>query len=354
MDEDGESLRFYVGEPVDNILSFKLANDEAVGLITFSQSKGTISFWEWDVYDTKLPVLTDSLRLSPISSVRLLSTNLGVARFLVAEKDNGFSLFQVSDSKIQKLHGPVGQENILCFDVSRNGTHFLAGGEDGFLRFYSSKDLSSIKSIRASAASVYAARFATDTIIFTASSNKVEVWDLKKSVSEPILYLEPKPKDTKLTENNSVFIWDICVHPDQPFICAAVDNEGKFSLWDLRMNKLAQQIFTSSNLRDSKTEPIQHPLITATIHKGNILKASFVVSSPRYIVTCGEDGVLQLIDLEPLGLNPTVMETLQTERIVRTRKLLTRFSSISDFSIEDNVILTANDDESISVKTLDI
>lgn len=83
-----------------------------------------------------------------------------------------------------------------------------------------------------------------------------------------------------------------------------------------------------------------------------------------------------LLDLTPLELNSAYMgifsfeliawnrlililvhgfyflEKLQSEKIVRMRKLLGRFSSISDFSVEGDIILTANDDESISVKTL--
>jgi WD40 repeat protein len=228
----------------------------------------------------------------------------------------------------------------------------LAAGEDGYLRFYSTSDLSVIRSIRASAASLHVARFATDTLILCASGNIVDVWDLQKSVSEPILYLETKPQDSNLMESNSVFIWDVCVHPDQPFICAAVDSEGNFSIWDLRRNKLAHQLFTSSSAQDSKSEPIQYPYYTAKVHKGNILKANFIVSYPNYIVSCGEDGSLLLMDLAPLDLHPAFIENLNAEKIVRTKKLLQRYSSISDFCVEGNVIFTANDDESISVKTL--
>jgi len=351
-----DPFNFYIGEQVDNILSFRLSrNEEIVGLITCSQSKGVVSFWEWDVCDTKLPLLIDTFQLSPISCMQMVSINLDATRFLIAEKDHGFTLFQVSKGKIQKLEGPVatGQGNVLSFDISRNGTHFLAAGEDGFLRFYSTSNLSLIRSIRASASSLHVARFATDTLIFCASSNKVEVWDLQKSIAEPILYLEAKQQDFNLNENNSVFIWDICVHPDQPFICAAVDNEGNFSLWDLRKNKLAHQLFTSSSARDWKTDARQYPLFSQKIHKGNILKSSFVVDHPTFIVTCGEDGSLLLIDLEPLDLNPSIIEKLRSEKILNLRHLFQRYSSISDFCVVGNVIFTANEDESISKKTLD-
>jgi len=46
------------------------------------------------------------------------------------------------------------------------------------------------------------------------------------------------------------------------------------------------------------------------------------------------------------------LKKLQVEKTVEIRKLLTRFSSITDFTVERNIILTANDDESVSVKTL--
>lgn len=356
--DDGDSLKFYIGAKVDQIISFRLIfearNDERVGLLTCSQSDGTVIFWEWDAYDSKLPILCDTLKFqNPISCIQLISTNLETTRFIVSEK-SGLSLFQVSSKgKIEKVVGPVGQGNVVCFDVIRNGTHLLAAGEDGYLRFYSTFDLSLIRSIRASATSLNVARFATDTLIFCASSNKVEVWDLQKSIAEPILFLETKYKDdSQLISSNSVFVWDICVHPDQPFICAAVDSVGNFSIWDLRKNKLAHQLFTPLNAQESKSEPIQYPLYTSKIHEGNILKASFIVSYPNFILTCGEDGSLQLLDLAPLDLNPAYIEKLQTEKIVRMKKLLGRFSSISDFAVVGNIILTANDDESISVKTL--
>jgi len=286
--------------------------------------------------------------------MQLISTNGVASLFLVAETDRGFSLFQVSNGKIQKLANPVDQGTVLCFDVSRNGTHFLAAGEDGYLRFYLASDLSLIRSLRASATSLHVARFATDTLIFCSSSDRVEVWDLQKTSAEPILYLESKPTEgakSTLKEHTLSFIWDICIHPDQPFICAAVDSEGNFSIWDLRRNKLAQLF--SSYSQDSKSEPIQYPLYTTKeLHKGNILKASFIVSDPNYIVTCGEDGSLQLLNLALLDLNPTLIENLQTERSVMTKKLISRNTSISDFCINGDVIFTANDDESISAKTI--
>jgi hypothetical protein len=79
-----------------------------------------------------------------------------------------------------------------------------------------------------------------------------------------------------------------------------------------------------------------------------------VSENPNFILTCGEDGSVVLLDLVPLDLNPTLHEKLQTEKTVRGQKLLSRFSSISDFTVEGNLLFTANDDESISVKTLDI
>jgi WD40 repeat protein len=250
MDEVGDPLKFYVGEKVDNIISFRLnKNDEKIGLLTCSQSAGTLSLWEWDSYDTKLPILLETRSLSnPISCIHLTSSNSEATRFIVSEK-NGLSLFQISKRKINLVVGPVGQGDVLCFDVTRNGTHLLAAGADGYLRFYSITDLSLIRTIRAAATSLHVARFATDALIYCASNNKVEVWDLQKSVAEPILYLENKEnkgdqtkgKDQEKT-SSSIFIWDICVHPDQPFICAAVDSEGYFAIWDLRKKQISPPI----------------------------------------------------------------------------------------------------------------
>jgi hypothetical protein len=63
-------------------------------------------------------------------------------------------------------------------------------------------------------------------LIYCASSSVIEIWDFQRSTSQPVLYLETKLKanQSQLYSSSSVFIWDICVHPDQPFICAAVDN----------------------------------------------------------------------------------------------------------------------------------
>jgi len=241
----------------------------------------------------------------------------------------------------------------LSLNVLRNGGQLLAAGEDGFVRFYSTKDLSLIRSIRCSAASIHVAKYATDTLIFCSSSIRVEVWDLQRSTSQPVLFLESKPKpEVPLFTSNSAFVLDICVHPDQPFICAAVDSSGNFSIWDLRKNKIANQLFTTATSGDFKANPIQYALYTSKIHDGNILHAKFINTHPNFIITCSEDGSVLLLDLRPLNLNPSYIEKLQVEKTVEIRKLLTRFSSITDFTVERNIILTANDDESVSVKTL--
>jgi hypothetical protein len=359
-DEVGDPLKFYVGEQVDKIISFRLnKNDEKIGLLTCSQSGGTLSLWEWDSYDTKLPILIHTHKSNPISCIHLISSNLEATRFIVSEK-SGLFLFQISKRKIQLVLGPVGHGDVLCFDVTRNGTHLLAAGEDGYLRFYSITDLSLIRTIRASATSLHVARFATDTLIYCASNNKVEVWDLQRSSAEPILYLETREKKEiqakglGIQENTSspVFIWDICVHPDQPFICAAVDSAGNFAIWDLRKNKLAHQLFATSNIQELNAEPIQYALVASEIHNGNIAKASFILSHPNFILTCGEDGTLQLVDLAPLDLDSVFMENLHSSKSVFKQQQLKRFSSILDFTVIGSIVLTANDDESISVKTL--
>jgi hypothetical protein len=112
-------------------------------------------------------------------------------------------------------------------------------------------------------------------------------------------------------------------------------------------------LFTT-NAGDFKADPIQHSLFTEKIHEGNILHSKFITDQPNYIITCSEDGCVILLDLEPLELNPAFIEKLQSEKTVGARKLLERVSAISDFTINRNILLTANEDESISVKTLEI
>lgn len=83
--------------------------------------------------------------------------------------------------------------------------------------------------------------------------------------------------------------------------------QGYFSIWDLRKSKLAHQLFTASNNQESISEPIQYALYTAKIHEGNVLKASFIASYPNFIVTCGSDGSVMLLNLAPLELNSAYM-----------------------------------------------
>jgi len=131
-----------------------------------------------------------------------------------------------------------------------------------------------------------------------------------------------------------------------------VDSAGNFAIWDLRKNKLAHQLFATSNIQELNAEPIQYALVASEIHNGNISKASFIVSHPNFILTCGEDGSLQLVNLAPLDFDSVFMENLQPSKSVFKQQQLKRFSSILDFTVVGNVVLTANDDESISVKTL--
>jgi len=359
MDIDvSDSVRFYPGEAVDTIASFKLDQDlsDSIMLLTSNQSESTISLWIWDHSRAKKPAHLDSFKLSSISCVRIISTDADSVRFVVSSED-GLYLFQVAEPlKIEKIVGPVGHGNALSFDVLRNGLQLLAAGEDGFMRFYSTKDLKHQQSIRSSASSVRVARFATDTLIFCASTNKVELWDLGRSNTQPILFLEPAKQNNDshlFSTRESVFIWDICVHPDQPFICAAVDSLGNFSIWDLRKNKLAKELLTSKSV-DFSSDTVQYALHTTNIHEGNAWSAKFINTMPNFIVTCGEDGTVVLVDLEPLDLNPAFLEKVHIEKQIRCQKLSERFSGVSDFAIEGDIVLIASEDESISVKTLPI
>jgi WD40 repeat protein len=176
------------------------------------------------------------------------------ARFVVASQE-GLYLFEINmDQKLEQIVGPVGSGNVLSLDVLRNGKQLLTAGEDGYMRFYSTSDLSLIRTISiyssllailsclssgltciynlgGSATSVQVARFATDTLIYSVSSKVIEVWDLQRSTTQPVLYLETKINADQQFSHQPVFIWDICVHPDQPFICACVDSVVCFSFY---------------------------------------------------------------------------------------------------------------------------
>lgn len=68
-----------------------------------------------------------------------------------------------------------------------------------------------------SAVGINVARFATSTLIYTASQSSIQTWDLRQNSNEAV---------QKLIQPHFNFsVWDIAVHPDQPFTCAAGDDE---------------------------------------------------------------------------------------------------------------------------------
>jgi len=115
-------------------------------------------------------------------------------------------------------------------------------------------------------------------ILISSSGGTLLSYDIRTNLEKPISILKGVNKSNyNMYNNETCRFWDVDVHPTQPTLCAAGDNFGGFSVWDIRM---------------SSSSPLLPFFHSNSAHHGNIWKVSFVPSMPTHVLTCGDDGLL--------------------------------------------------------------
>jgi len=168
------------------------------------------------------------------------------------------------------------------------GDHIISAGEDGSIGILSVTSAQVVRMIdKVCPSTCFCIRFSCSGAHFFAAcmGGSLLTFDPRASVIRPV----QKCKDVA-----AECLTSLSVHPDRPNTAATGSAEGIVSVWDVRTNA--------------------RPMCSVQQHSSTIWDVSFIPSAPTLLLTCCEDGTINVSDFNADGGDPIKVDYSTAQR----------------------------------------